>query len=68
MYNFLELYDFVGYKPKISVYGSVRYKSTLGILMGFVCASFILSLSLYFIKTLFDRTDMVIIQNETPDT
>jgi hypothetical protein len=64
----LGVFDFVGYEPKISVYGSDRYKTTLGVMMGFICSICIVSLSVYFTKIMFDRTELSIILNIKKDT
>jgi hypothetical protein len=64
----LGIFDFVGYEPKISVYGSERYKTCIGVVMGFICNIGIFGLSIYFTKILFDRIDMSIIQNIRKDT
>jgi hypothetical protein len=59
----LGIFDFVGYEPKISVYGSDRYKTCFGSLMGLVCTLAVLGLSIYFTKIMFERTDMSVLQN-----
>jgi hypothetical protein len=59
----LENFDFVGYEPKITVYGSDRYKTFFGSMMGFLCTLAVLGLSIYFTKIMFDRTDMSVLQN-----
>jgi hypothetical protein len=63
----LGIFDFVGYEPKISVYGSDRYKTFFGSLMGFVCTLAVLGLSIYFTKIMFERTDMSVLQNVWKD-
>jgi hypothetical protein len=65
--KFFYFFDYVGYKPEISIYGSNRHKTFLGTILGFISAMSIIGISIYFTKTLFERKEISIIENDIRD-
>ena len=62
--NFIKLADIVGFKPYVSTFENYRYKSTLGIIVGFLSIILILATSFFFFYNLFVRNEITLLYNE----
>jgi len=65
--KFLEKLDIVGYQPVLTIFKNDRFKTKLGIVVGFCTIFSILGIGLYFFVNFILRTELNVIYNQTTE-